>query len=571
MAIPHLIVDLVLAVSAAFVGGAIAQRFGQPALLGYLLAGVAIGPFTPGPVADTHAVQTLAEIGVAFLMFAVGAELSLGEFRRLGKLAAMGGALQILITMGLGLALALALGLTGSQGLYFGALIALSSTVVALKLLLARDETRSLHGRIALGLLVAQDIAVLPMAIILPTLATGGVDLLTNLATTTAKAVAVVVGAFVVGRRLAPWVLNRIAVTQSRELFLLSVVTLALGTAVIAAIAGLSFAFGAFLAGLVIAETDFRTRVAAEIIPFRDLFASLFFVSIGMLIDPINIVAQLGVIVGVTLVTVLGKALIVTAIALGFGVPGRSALLAGLSLAQVGEFSFVLGRLGVDSGALPQSTFDLTLVVAVATIVLSTPLLHIAPWLCRVARRAPIIGSRFVDRLDADPDLDALRGHTVVCGYGRVGHELIEALHECGQPVLVIDLNPWAVAELRAQGTPVIHGDAATIAVLDHAHLDTAAVLAVLIPERSAAEFVVEHARAAWPNLDIVVRARETDQIQRYRRLGVGEIVQPEFEAGVEVIRHVLRHYGLSAEASDRLAEARRTRYYQRVSPQTDL
>jgi CPA2 family monovalent cation:H+ antiporter-2 len=532
------------------------------------MAGVLIGPFTPGPTVDPHTVQVLAEIGVAFLMFAVGAELPLGEMRRLGRVAALGGALQIACTMGLGPLLAPALGLSFTQGVFLGALLALSSTVVALKVLMGRGELQTLHGRVALGILVAQDIAVVPMVVVLPALAAGSAGLLVDLGTAALKAGGILLGAYAVGARAVPWVLGHVAVSRTRELFLLGVVGLALGTAVVTQFAGLSLAFGAFLAGIVVAESEYRVQVIAEALPLRDLFASLFFVSVGMLINPMALVANAGLVALLGGAVVLGKAGIVVVIVLLLGMPGRVALLAGLSLAQVGEFSFVLARIGVDGGALPPALFDLTLATALVTIVLTPALLRSAPFLARAVERAPLVGRRFAEPVQHDDIAEGLRAHTVICGFGRVGRELARALEARGLRYAVVEYNPLVVRQLRGQGVPVVYGDAASPAVLEHAHLDTARLLAVLMPDAPATEAATRQARRLNPRLDIVARARDVEDVERLRRAGATAVVQPEFEAGVEVIRHTLRRYGLGSQELAVLTAGRRQAFYEQTRPQ---
>ena len=556
------VLDLVLAVVAAFAGGLVAQRLGQPVILGYLVAGVAIGPFTPGPIADPHTVHVLAEIGVAFLMFAVGAELSLGELRRLGRVASLGGTLQIACTMGLGPLLAPALGLSFVQGVFLGALLALSSTVVALKVLMGRGELQTLHGRVALGILVTQDIAVVPMVVVLPALAAGSEGLLGNLALAALKAGGILLGAYAIGARAVPWLLGHLAVSRTRELFLLGVVGLALGTALVTQISGLSLAFGAFLAGLVVAESEFRTQVIAEVLPLRDLFASLFFVSVGMLINPPALASNAGLVALLGAVVVVGKVAIVALVVLLLGLSGRVALLAGLSLAQVGEFSFVLARIGVDRGAIPPAIFDLTLATALVTIVLTPTLLRAAPLLLRALERLPAIGAWFAPPVEPDPAAGNLRAHTVICGFGRVGRELASALERRGLQYLVVEYNPLIVRELRARGVPVVYGDAVNPAVLEHAHLDTATLLAVLMPDAIATEGATRQARSLNRRLDIVARARDVHDVARLQRAGATEVVQPEFEAGVEVIRHALRRYGVSGLELVQLAAGRRSAFY---------
>jgi CPA2 family monovalent cation:H+ antiporter-2 len=541
----RLLLDLVLAVLAASVGGVLAQRLGQPVILGYLIAGLAIGPFTPGPVVSPHSVELFAEIGVAFLMFALGAEVSLSELRRFGRVLVVGGTLQIVATMALGPLLGGMLGLSFLQGIFLGALLALSSTVVAIKVLMARGEMQALHGRIALGILIAQDIAVVPLAVVLPALTAGGADVLTELGLTALKATAVLAGAYLIGARVVPWVLGHVAGARSRELFLLSVVALALGTAVTTAFAGLSIAFGAFLAGLAVAETDYRTQVVADTLPFRDLFASLFFVSIGMLIDVQGLLSQVGLVALLAVVTVVGKTTIVTLIIMLLGMPGQVALRTGLSLAQVGEFSFVLASIGVQAEAIPPELLHLTLATALVTIVATPSLLWCAPWLSSWLQRLPGIGSRFAAPVDAGPEGAGLRRHVVICGFGRVARELAAALDQRKLQYLVIEYNPYIVRELRARGIPAVYGDAANPVVLEHAQLDTARLLAVLVPDRATTELATQRARALYPRLHIVARAVDDVHVARLKAAGASEVVQPEFEAGVEVIRHGLESYGI--------------------------
>jgi CPA2 family monovalent cation:H+ antiporter-2 len=558
------VADLAMAVLGAFVGGIAAQRLGQPVILGYLVAGVIIGPFTPGPHADLHSIQILAEIGVAFLMFALGAELSFGELRRLGRVAILGGALQVLCTMGLGPLLALAIGLTFMQGVFLGALLALSSTVVALKVLMSRGELQALHGRVALGILIAQDLAVVPMVVVLPAVATGSEHLLGEMAVAAVKASAVLLGAYLVGARLVPWALGRAAISRTREIFLLGVVALALGTAVITQFAGLSLAFGAFLAGLVVSESDYRTQVVAETLPLRDLFASLFFVSVGMLINPQTLLTQAGLVTLLSAVVIVGKVGIVAVIVLALGLPGRVAVLTGLSLAQVGEFSFVLARLGVEDGAIPSTVFDLTLATALVTIVLTPSLMRAGPFLIGVLQRAPLIGTLFVDPVEP-AQVEGLSHHTVICGYGRVGRELSVALEARGLRFLVIEYNPLIVRELRERGIPVVYGDAANPFVLEHAFLDRAVLLAVLVPDAHVAEAATRAARLMNRRLDVVARAVDVQDVERLHRAGAAEVVQPEFEAAIEVIRHALRRYGISGMELVHASAGRRASFYRRA------
>jgi CPA2 family monovalent cation:H+ antiporter-2 len=571
MADLQFLLDLVLAVLAAFVGGAAAHRLGQPLILGYLLAGVAIGPFTPGPSAGLHSVQVLAEIGVALLMFALGAEVSFGELRQIGRVAVIGGGLEILCTMGLGPLLAPWLGLSFAQGVFLGALIALSSTVVATRVLLERGEMGSLHGRTALGILIAQDLAVVPMVIVLPSIVSGSGNPWSELLLATIKAAAVVAAAYFIGLRLVPIVLARAAVTRTRELFLLGVVALALGTAVATQFAGLSLAFGAFLAGLVVAESDYRRQVVAEILPVRDLFASLFFVSVGMLIDPHALVSDAGLIAGFSAVVLVGKFVILAIIVVGLGMPARVAVLTALSLAQVGEFSFVLGQIGVETGSIPSDVFDLILATALVTIVLTPTVVRGGPGLFGMLMRLPGAARFLADPVEPSAAVSGMQRHAVICGFGRVGRELAGALEARALSYLVIEYHPEIARSLRDRGVPVIYGDASNPAVLEHAHLERARLLAVLMPDSVAAETTTRHARAMNDHLDIVARGAGSDDLDRLRHAGATEVVQPEFEAGLEVIRHSLRRFGLGGLELSNLITGRRAAYYRRMAEEEEL
>lgn len=560
-----LLLDLVAAVLAAFVGGALAQRLGLPVVVGYLLAGVAIGPFTPGFRADPHSIDVLAEIGVTFLMFAIGAEFSRSELRRLGRVGLVGGLAQIVATTAIGPALAPLLGLTPFQGVFLGALVALSSTVVALKLLGARGELGSLHGHVALGILVAQDLAVIPMVVVLPHAGTPGGAIAADLLRAAGEAVALVLGAYLVGARAVPWLLGHVVLQRTRELFLLGVVALALGTALAAQAIGLSLAFGAFVAGLVVAESEFRAQVIAEAVPLRDLFTSVFFVSVGMLIDPRALVEHAGAVAILTVAELVAKPVIVAVVVLLLRFPGRVAVLAALSLAQVGELSFVLAQVGVSTGAIPRLLLDLTLSTALTTVVLAPFVLRAAPLILRAARRLPLAGRLFDDSaVDADEAAAGLRRHVVVCGGGRVGGELVDALRRRSIPCLVIEYHPDVARRLRERGVPVISGDAANPAVLEHAAIPQARLLAALVPDVADAERIVRGAHVLSRRIQVVARAQRGEDVELLRRAGADVVVQPEFEAGVEVIRHALQRYGVMGTELDHLIAGRRRAFYER-------
>ncbi len=555
-----IVVDLVAAAVAAFLGGIVAWRLRQPVILGYLLAGMAIGPYTPGPVGDTHNVQLMAELGVAFLMFALGLEFSPSELLKLRWVASLGGTLQIVATILLGVAISPLLGLNPVQGLFLGSVIALSSTMVALKLLMGRGELESLHGRIVLGILIVQDLSIVPMMVILPALAGPTEGLIPALGLAALKAAAILVGALFLGAKIAPLLLSRVAATGSRELFLLAIISLALGTALATYALGLSIAFGAFMAGLVLSESEFSHQALAEVLPLRDIFASIFFVSVGMLIDPRFLLEHASAVLLVVAAVVVGKLIISTAVPLLFGYPGREALLAGLSLAQIGEFSFVLARLGQERGVIDDRFSSLILAAALLSILLNPLLLHEGRRLHILLKQVPIVGRLFWERFEVPARLQerGLENHVVICGYGRVGREMVLALETRGAPYLVVELDPHARRELRHSGADHIYGDAANPAVLAHAQLSRARLVAATVPDAASVEMVVRNARRLNPSVPIIARVHNVQDMKRVLSAGADEAVCPEFEAGLEFVRHAMARFGASEdEISDFVGQRR--------------
>jgi CPA2 family monovalent cation:H+ antiporter-2 len=369
----HLILNVAVAVGVALVGGLLAHALRQPVIVGYLLAGVAIGPFTPGFVGDREQIAALAEVGVIFLMFALGIEFSLGELARVRNVAVGGTTLQVLLTLGAGLVLGLVLGWPFGQALFFGGVIAISSTMVILKTLLERDEVAAPHGRVLLGMLIVQDLAAVLLIVVLPRLAGGSAVDVVDLGLTLGKAGAFIGATLFLGARVVPRLMRRVEALGSAELFLLTAVSLALGTATLSALLGLSAALGAFLGGLLLTETEFDERVVAEVVPMRNLFATLFFVSVGMLIDPAFVMANLAAVIGLSAFIVVAKAVLAGLAVLPFRLRARTVAFTGLGLVQIGEFSYVLAQAGHGAGIISDDLNSLILAASVVTIVL-TPL-----------------------------------------------------------------------------------------------------------------------------------------------------------------------------------------------------
>jgi CPA2 family monovalent cation:H+ antiporter-2 len=608
----ELLVDLVMAVLAAFLGGLAATKLKLPVMTGYLLGGIAIGPFTPGPHTDIERVQTMAELGVALLMFALGTQFSLHELKTVGKGAAGGGVLQVLLTMFLGVPVGLALGFSFTQSLYLGGMLAISSSIVILKVLLSRSEVEALQGRLALGIGVVQDISVVVLVVVLPALAAPVQGDAGNLALTVGlalvKATAFLGVTYVVGTKVIPWILYRIISLGLREMFLLTILIIAVGMALVAQLIGLSFALGAFLAGMIVSESELADDVLNEIIPIRDVFASLFFVSIGMLINPTLLWENLGGVLLVVLVILVGKFGIVAGLLILFRYPLKAALRAGLLLSQIGEFSFVLARTGVDQGALTTQIEALVLSGALITIILTPVLYQFLPLVFdrliegmkkRQATRlaaAGLEGAGPVEQMappeqavfdwpGRDARLDSLlknlsqeiqrdhrsaierwpyRKHVVVCGFGRVGRELAEAVRRRNFEVVIIEHDLRRAAEAQARGMLVFVGDATRELVLKQAKVDQAKVLAITTPDLTTAEAITREGRRLNKDLEIVTRSSDLRAVRALHQAGAGNVVQPEIEASLEFIRRTLRAYGVSGVELTSLINGRREKHYGR-------
>ncbi|RIK45310.1 MAG: hypothetical protein DCC58_06795 [Chloroflexi bacterium] len=556
-----LILNIAVALGAALLGGTLARLLRLPVILGYILAGIAIGPSTPGFVADSETVRTLAEVGVAFLMFSLGIEFSLHELNAMRRIAILGGTLQVGLCVAAGALIGIALGWGWQAAVLLGMIVSLSSSIVALKLLLLRGDTNTRYGRIAVGLAVFQDLMVVPMFVAVPVLAEESGNFLPNMVRSVSVAAAILVAVVVVGTRVMPLLFERIAATRSRELFLLMVIVVALGTALATEAAGLSLALGAFLAGIVVSETDFRHQVVAEIVPLREAFATLFFVSIGMLLDITLLRDNLGLALLFIAVIAFLKFSVVSGVVRGLGLPAGTAVLAGVLLAQIGEFSLILAGEGLDSGVLTQARYDLVLIGALGTILVTPFAVGAGPRLAMVAERVGVHGGS--DGLAEALGADEFQRHTIVCGYGRLGVELVGALQRRGIACVVVDDDPTAVRRARSVGVPAFYGDAGNPDVLSRVGLARARAIAVAISDPIAAEMVVTTARKANPRLRIVARATSWEQLHRLRDLGSDEVVQPEFEAALEVIRYVLHAHGVEDRVAAAVVQGRRQAYYE--------
>lgn len=574
-----LLIDLAFAMGAALVGGFLAHLLRQPVILGYLIAGILIGPYTPGPTSNPERVQTLANLGVALLMFALGTEFSIDALKRVRNVAVYGGLIQIALNIALGTMLGLALGFALPAAIFLGGIIAISSSIVMLKLLLARDEVESIVGRGALGIGIVQDLAMVALIIILPALSAGvGMDLLAASGLAILKGSAFLIIAYVVGTRLVPPILERIARVGSRELFLLTIVAIAVGTAVLGQLVGISFALGAFVAGLIVSESEYSHQVLDEIIPVRDIFATLFFVSIGMLIDPAFLLSHAGQVALLAGTILVGKFLICAAVIRVFRYSARNAVRTGLLLAQIGEFSFVLASEGLHRGAINDELYTLVLAGALVTLTLNPllvnavdrlvgPLSKLLAPLDWVLKSVPEDRARGLRKAGSEgwqeAHLKSLKDHVIVCGYGRVGQEVSQAMVERGLPVVALDYSTMRDEQASRDGVLCIQGDATLPGTLEDLGIDRARMLVVALPDLPSAESVVRLGRElGGPRLTIVARTGEARAIAHLKEAGADDVIQPEFEAGMEMMRQALRKFGVSSMEAQAIQGGRRQKHY---------
>ncbi len=540
--------DLIIVLAAAIAGGMLARLLRLPIILGYLAAGIVVGPYVLKWVHDTETIHTLAEIGVILLLFTLGLEFSLSELKRIGKVAILGGIAQILLTAAVGLALGKLLGWAMLEAIFFGFLIALSSTMIVLKTLMERGELNSGHGRVMIGILLVQDLSLVPLMIILPAMGGGGWELWLSLGIAMLKAVLFIGVMLVLGIWGLPWLLRRVAGGRSRELFLLTVVTLCLVAALGAYFFGLSAAVGAFIAGLLISQSAFARQALADIVPLRDTFGALFFVSLGMLAAPGFVVEHPTTVVVVVIAIMVIKFIICFLIPWLFSYSFKTALFTGMGLLQIGEFSFVLAGMGLETGIISPYLYSLTLTSAIITMLLTPFALSFASFLYRGLSQRMRLERLVTSRLDPDWQSEQwqLSGHAVICGYGRVGRNLARVLERRNLSYLAIDLNPQIISQLHARGIPCIYGDASNPEILAHAQLKKARVLICTFPDFMAVELTTRNALRINPKLDIVARVHRDVDAELLKGIGVSELVRPEFEVSLEITRHTLHRFGLT-------------------------
>ncbi|NET73424.1 MAG: sodium:calcium exchanger [Sphaerospermopsis sp. SIO1G2] len=548
----RLIVDLVSVFAVAAGGGLLAALLKQPVLLGYLIGGMIVGPAGLGLIKEVVQVETLAQFGVAFLLFALGVEFSLAELKKVKAIALGGGGLQIILTI---LITVLVCGMTGfwgelpAKGVFLGCILSLSSTAVVLKCLMERNETETPHGQVMLGILVVQDLALGLMLAVLPALHEPGEAVSIAILTALLRIALFAAGAIAAGIWLIPPLLRLLARTESRELFLLGVVTLCLGIALLTEYLGLSIEMGAFVAGLMISEVEYADETLSIVEPLRDIFASLFFAAIGMLIDPLFLWQNLDVILGLVVLVFLGKFVIITPLVKIFRYPLKTAVIAGLGLAQIGEFSFVLASEGQALGLVSRRIYLLILGTTAVTLMLTPFVLRLVPLLFNFAETMPWLKPYLVEEQARDFAEDIpFKDHFIVCGYGGIGRNLVRLLQLHDLPVVVIDQSETKIQQLRDAGIPYVYGNGVSFHVLETAGINHAQGMAIALPDPASIRLCLKRALELSPELDLVVRATQNKNIEVLYQLGAKEVVQPEFEASLEMATHLLTGLGLYPE-----------------------
>ena len=559
-----LITSIAIALGLAAVGGFAARLIRLSPIVGYLAAGLVISPATPGYSADSAVIQQLANIGVIFLMFGVGLHFNLRDLLSVRAIAIPGAVIQVCAATAVGTVIGLTFGLPWREALVLGLAISIASTLILFRSLEDRGLLGTIHARVVIGWLVAQDIITVVVLAMLPSLGHGdNGPLWQNVLLAIGRGAVFVVIMLVVGARLPPLLLSVVARTGSRELFVLAFVAAALGIAASAAAFGLSIALGAFIAGVAVSETETSHQVAADVVPLRDAFAVLFFVSVGILLDPGAVRADPLLFLAILFSVLFVNAAIAFVTAAAFPYSGRTALVVGAGLAQLGEFTFIVGSEGMREGLMTGETYAIILAVAAISIVVNPLAFRTLDPIEAVLRRLGPIW-RFVDRQGEIPEPRLPRsGHVVIVGYGRVGELTGHALSQLGIPFAVIEINLERARALNAAGIPTIWGDAGTREVLERTGIEHARAVVITVPGESSAFVATAAARALNPAVPILVRARTGGEIRPLCELGANEVIVPEYEGGLEIMRQTLVYLGFDAQEALHLSNAVRDIHYQ--------
>ncbi|MDQ3491319.1 MAG: cation:proton antiporter, partial [Acidobacteriota bacterium] len=569
-----LLIILLVSVPVAF----LCLRLKLPLLVGLMLTGISIGPYGLGLVKEVEGIEMLAEIGVMLLLFTIGLEFSLHRLREMKRLVLIGGGLQVVLTIAVVAGAAVFWGRGTGQAIFFGFLAAMSSTAIVLKTYVERNEVDSPHGRAGVGILLFQDISIVFMMLAIPLLGGGDVvsftSILLNLGGSIIALILIVLAAWL----LIPKFLNRVVMLKSPEVLLLTVVLLCLGMSWVTSQFGLSLALGAFIAGMVLADSDYSHQVTSEILPFRDVFNSVFFVSIGMLLSLAVLWANLGTVLILVLCLLAGKTLIIWAIIRLLGSPQRVAVITGLGLAQIGEFSFILAKTGRGAGLLPNGDYQSFLAASIISMIATPFLIAAAPRIGYFIQSILSDGKSLeIDNTEAEDihltSSGGLNQHVIIVGYGLNGRNLARVLRSVGVPYVILELNAEVVRRAKGRGEKINFGDSTRREVLQHAEVENAWALVLAMSDPQAARRTVTQARHMSENLHIIVRTRYVTEITELLGIGANEVIPEEFETSIEIFSRVLHRYGIARNVIESQIERVRRQGYEMLrstSPVTE-
>jgi len=536
--------DIVILFALAITVIFICQKLNIPSVVGFLFTGVVSGPHGLGLVYSAHNVEELAELGIILLMFTIGIEFSFAKLLEIRKSVFWGGALQVALTSLLVMLIFRYAGIPAGQSLFIGFLIALSSTAIVLKILQDQLAMDTPHGQNILGILIFQDIIIIPMMLLTPVLAGSAEGPGQSPLILLLEILFLMVMVLVSARWIVPFLFSQIARLKSRELFMISTVTMCLAVALFTSSMGLSISLGAFLAGLIISESEYSHQALGNIIPFRDVFTSIFFISIGMLLDMTTFLANPLTVISLTLAVILVKTLIAAIVVLSMGFPLRTAVLAGLALGQVGEFSFILSKVGIEYQLLSAHYYQVFIAVSVLTMVLAPLLIKKGPQVAEWCQKIPMPQKiKNGVNLGNAPQDNLLSGHLIIIGYGLNGKNLSRAAAASGIPYMIIEMNPDLVREAKNSGEPIFYGDAVQPEILRHACLDQSRVVVVAISDPAATLRITDLVHKMNPAAHIIVRTRYIQEIEPLYQAGANEVIPEEFETSIEIFAMVLKNY----------------------------
>lgn len=541
--------DLAYIFVAALLGGLLARKLRQPLIVGYIIGGILVGPFTPGPsVEDFRTIELLAELGVILLMYSIGLEFSFDELLRVRWVAAIGTPFAMLLSIGSGVLAGQLLGWSLQQGIAIGAIISVASTMVLSRFLADSGELRTVHGRILIGMVLVEDLVVVVLTIMLPTVGAASTAHLSELAAALGRAVLVLAPVAFLAAKLVPRLMHRVARTRSEELYLIVALALGFATAAISQAAGLSLAAGAFLAGMIVSRSEYGHETLAHLLPLRDTFVALFFVTIGALIRPSALLHNFGLVVVIVLLVVVGKFVIRAAVVMLFRYPLWTALLVGVGLTQIGEFSFVLVRIARSAGLVGEDVYNATLAASLITILLNAVLMRVAPtWL-----RQRQMGAEVTQPTLGPPEMQR---HVVICGFGRIGSLVGTALETFSLPYLVVETDPDIVKALRTRGVPCVYGNAAHLSIVERTQVAHASLVVITIPDKGPASVAIRNVRKLNAAVPIIARAHRTPDREDLLKDGATQVIQPEIEASAILVSNA---FAVSAARQVERARIRR-------------